>query len=526
MKKTFTLLMLALVSSVAMATDYKDKLRVSINGSETKQDAVISVEENNGKYDLQLKNFVMVLGENEMPVGNIVLSNLDGVTKGDITVIKTVQNITIVPGDLPDVQFWAGPNLGEVPVDLTAEICGDKLYASIDIDMNKMLGQIIKVIFGTRGFQIENSDFEKFHTASVTNPNNTEEIITSDEPDNWHSFMSATNDGLAASLAWMAVSTPHAFASDITRPGSEGSKSLLVTSAKVLGFIVANGTVTTGRINAGSISADNTANHSYSDMSMTDTDVNGDAFYSIIKGRPDSLVAWVKFKQATPDANNPYATIRAVITDGTYYQDPEDQEYTNVVAVAANPQIESNDFAWQRLAIPFEYTDNAATLAQKIIHVTASTNANPGKGSIDSLYIDDMSLVYNCGISEVKISGIPVSGFSAGKYDYDITASSSDITANDIEVTATGVGTIIEKDIENDENRAKITITATSNDLLESKQYVINVDKQNSIDNAVAEKATVKSIYNIEGVKVNEMLPGNIYVVKYSDGKVVKVFNK
>lgn len=526
MKKTFTLFMLVLASSVAMAADYKDKLRVSINGIETAQEDVISVNENNGKYDLQLKNFIMVMGENQMPVGNIILTDLDGVTKGNITVIKAKREITITEGDIPGIPYWLGPSLKTVPVDLTAELCSDKLYASINIDMSQKLGQVIAVTFGTRGFQIENSDFEKFHTASVTNPSDAEDIRTSDEPDNWHSFMSATNDGLAATIAWIAVSTPHAFASDITRPGSEGSKSLLVTSAKIFGFIVANGTVTTGRINAGSMAADNTANHSYSDISMTDTDVNGDAFYSIIKGRPDSLVAWVKFKQATPDANNPYATIRAVITDGTYYQDPEDKEYTNVVAVAANPQIESNDFAWQRLAIPFEYTDNAATLAQKVIHITASTNANPGKGSLDSLYIDDMSLVYNCGVSEVKINGIPVGDFSSGKYDYDITAGTSDITANDIEVTATGAGTIIEKDIENDENRAKITITATSNDLLESKQYVINVDKQNSIDNAVAERTTVKSIYNIEGIKVNEMLPGNIYVVKYSNGKVVKVFNK
>lgn len=518
--------MLVLVSSAAMATEYKDKLRVSINGSETKQDAIISVEEDNGKYNLQLKNFIMVAEGNEMPVGNIVINNADGVTKGDITVIKTVQNITIEPGDLPGVMMWFGPELNQVPVDLTAEICGDKLYASIDIDMSSALGQVIKVIFGTRGFQIENSDFEKFHTASVTNPSDENDVRTSDEPDYWHSFMSASNDGLAANMAWMAISTPHAFASNVTRPGSEGSKSLLVASAKVMGLIVANGTVTTGRINAGSITAANKANHSYSDMSVTDTDANGDAFYSIIKGRPDSLTVWVKFKQGTPDASNPYATIRAVITDGTYYQDPEDKDYTNVVAVAKYPTIESNDFEWQRLSVPFEYTDNAANIAHKVIHVTASTNANAGKGSIDSLYIDDLSLVYNCGVSDVKVGGVSVSGFSADKYEYDISSDVADITAGNIEVTTTGAGTIIEKNIENDANRAKITITATSNDLLESKKYVINVDKQNGIDSAATEKATVKSIYNIEGVKVNEMLPGNIYVVKYSDGKVVKVFSK
>lgn len=89
-------------------------------------------------------------------------------------------------------------------------------------------------------------------------------------------------------------------------------------------FAIANGTITTGRINTGSMTAADPSNHSWLDLSRTDVDANGDPFHAILNGQPDSIAAWVKFKQNKPVADFPYATISAVITDGTYYQDPED----------------------------------------------------------------------------------------------------------------------------------------------------------------------------------------------------------
>lgn len=193
-----------------------------------------------------------------------------------------------------------------------------------------------------------------------------------------------------------------------------------------------------------------------------------------------------------------------------------------------NNTIESNGFVWQRLAIPFEYTANASTLTPKVIHVTASTNATPGKGSIDSLFIDDMSLVYNCGVSEVKVKGVSVPNFSEGQYEYNVKVAYTSLTADDVVVTATGAGTIVEKSIENTESGATVTIKATSNDMLEIKTYTVNVekDKTNGITPDTVIESEIKDIYTIEGIKVTEMLPGNIYVVKYSDGKIKKVIKK
>ena len=56
-------------------------------------------------------------------------------------------------------------------------------------------------------------------------------------------------------------------------------------------------------------------------------------------GTPDSLAVWVKFIQGTPQETHPYATISTVITDGTYYQEPCDKEYANILGVARNSKI-------------------------------------------------------------------------------------------------------------------------------------------------------------------------------------------
>ena len=473
MKKIFTLMMLAASTAGAMATDYSDQLVVVMNGEEiANKQSTISVEQNEDKtYKLSINNFVLTPGMN---VGNIVVDNVKGVDGNGATYLATNQTIQITPGDLEGVgeKDWMGPGLGDVPVEVKAEVRGDKLTANIDISMQMGDSPLtINVNFGS-GYQIKNSGFEEFHKANLYAADGETVTTSSDEPNNWHSFMSSTSNGMPFPvLTWMAVNTPHTFISNDVRPGSDGQSSLLLTSSSVIGEIIANGTVTTGRINAGSMDAADTKNNSYSDITMTDVDANGDPFYSKLNARPDSLIVWVKFKQTDPSEEYPYATIKAVVTDGTYFQDPEDKEYTNVLARAVNNTIESNGFVWQRLAIPFEYTANASTLTPKVIHVTASTNATPGKGSIDSLFIDDMLLVYNCGVSEVKVKGVSVPNFSEGQYEYNVKVAYTSLTADDVVVTATGAGTIVEKSIENTENGATVTIKATSNDMLEIKTY-------------------------------------------------------
>ncbi len=154
----------------------------------------------------------------------------------------------------------------------------------------------------------------------------------------------------------------------------------------------ANGTMTTGRFHAGSMSAANTANNSTIGLcSDKDKDGNGDPLHPIFTTKPDAMTVWVKFKGNVKDHPNEQPRL-FLLTDKV--QDPEKDDYKkNVIARAANAQIKSNNFAWQELNIPFEYANKNTP---KGVLVTISTNAEAGKASsdkknLDVIYVDDIA---------------------------------------------------------------------------------------------------------------------------------------
>lgn len=521
MRKIFTLIAMLAGTMAAMATDYTDKLVVTINGMPTTpSDNTITVDaQTDGTYTLQLKNFILTLSGEPMPVGTINVTGVKATQNGASTLLTSSQNILIVDGDLPGIPMWIGKDLGPVPVNVSADMRDNHLYALITIGF---MGMNIDVTFGDV-YQMANSGFEFFHTATSGN-------YTSDEPDQWHSFMSA-----AGMLAGIVGMVPHTFISDVVRPGSYGSHSVLVKSGLALGSIVANGTLTNGRLNAGGFTAEDTKNNACIDMTITDLDANGDPFYTNFCGNPDSLVVWVKFTQETPQAEHPYATVTAAITDGSYYQEPCDKDYTDIlVGRAANATIESKDGAWQRLSVPFDYasyTDKAA----KTILVTYSTNADPGQGTgADELYVDDMQMVYNCAATAVTVKGTPVEGFGKAEdntYEVLIDGESADVETGDIVVETDGKGArvLMDKvDVDCIGGGSDVTITVMSEDLKHSNTYVIKTRnaKYAGINNASVNaggRAEVKAFYNMNGQMVKSPVKGGVYVVKYTNGKTAKV---
>lgn len=284
--------------------------------------------------------------------------------------------------------------------------------------------------------------------------------------------------------------------------------------------------MTTGRLNAGSAFATNAANHSSLDMSVTDKDGNGDPFYTVMKGKPDSLDVYVKFKQGTPNKDYPNATVSAAITDGTYYQEPTDKTYTNILATAKNATIETNDFAWQKLTIPFDYASYSKNNASgKAILVTISTNATPGKGSLDTLYVDDISMVYNAKLASLKFKGADVSGFSKDVYSYDLSSQSS-VSADDITAEADGEGAYVTKTVTTTEGKTTAVVSVYSNDLTSVGKYTLNITVPSGItDITDAAGETVKKIYNAAGQQVSVLSKG-INIIRYSNGKTVKVLKK
>lgn len=540
MKRFFTSLLATAAFAVSsMATDYKDIMNVSIDGNlSTPTENTISVEKTDDSgYTLSLKNFVLYMSSGDqvypMPVGTIVLENVEAVTNGDVTTLKTSQDIEIAEGDDPTYEgLWIGPGLSAqgdlIPVNMTGEIRGDKFYTVININFMEMN---IDVVFGNGGYQIENSGFENFHTATYVDGKNK---YTSDEPNAWHSFNSGIATGTASFLTKYALQNGNTSVSDDVRPGSTGTKSVAIKSSIVMGFQSANGTMTTGRLQAGSITATDAANCSFLDMSSTDTDGNGDPFYTVLNGRPDALSVWVKYKQGQVNEQYPYATVSAVITDGTRYQDPEDKAYTNVVAKAQDKTIESKGFEWQNLVIPFDYTSYASNDAQaKALLVTISTNAQPGVGSSDAenpdmIIVDDISLVYNSHLASLKVKGTEVEGFDKNVLSYDLKGEGA-VSVDDIEAVSDGQGAYVTKAVEGTDKGVKVTITVTSNDLKTTNVYTLNIEGATTTGINKVETTTGKgtaAIYNVNGQRVDNMSQKGLYIIRQADGKTVKVLKK
>jgi PKD repeat protein len=216
--------------------------------------------------------------------------------------------------------------------------------------------------------QIGNSNFEAWEST-------TSEIA---EPVNWNSFKTASG-------TWNSFGGQQMNRSTSVRPGSTGIYSSRIW-ARNAGFgVVAQGNMTLGRIEMGSTTASSSSNYNYS---STGSGTYSEAFTD----RPDSVVVWVRYKPANTGAGH-LARISTVIHNNTNnYKDPNDVAGANTIATAILnfPYSGGN---WQRLSIPFTYVGTPANAA--FILTTIATNNIPGGGTVnDSLYIDDMELVY------------------------------------------------------------------------------------------------------------------------------------
>ena len=470
MRKLSTLFCAVLMTLSAMATDYKGNLTVSINGEGSTQPATISIVENAGKYNLSILNFMLGEGESVLPVGNIVIENVTGAVAGNLTTLYVNKNITIQKGNVAGIadDAWLGPMLGEVPVKMSSSFnTNGFLGVNIDIDMVSTLGQVIKVTFENVGnhFQMPNSDFETWSDKNKA-------------PRHWHGF-----ESVIGSLSDRAYSETKLVSSNNVRPGSKGVTSAVVTSTKVF-TVIANGTMTNGRLAAGSMWATNSANHSETNLSSTDVDANGDPFATPMYAKPDSVKFWMRFTQAKAQARDPLAAFNAVITDGTYYQDPEDKNstYNNKVAVAAPNKADMTVGDWRLVSCPFDYASYATNGAEaKAILLTVSTNATPGKGSYsngvaDSVYVDDLELVYNAGIKSISFKGQALD-LATIQTTGIVLAADEAVSAADFEVVKEGEDAKVTKLVEATADGYVAVITAVSADLKTQVAYEINIKK-------------------------------------------------
>ena len=218
--------------------------------------------------------------------------------------------------------------------------------------------------------QIGNSDMELWENVGAP----------TEEPNNWSSFK--TGSGNFANFANKQIER-----SSNVRAGATGTYAARIWSTSVLG-IVANGTMTCGRVNMGSTTPSNPANYNYSQT-------NDDQFSEVCTTIPDSLVFWAKYTQA--GGGNQTARVHALVHDAYDAHDPIDANSQSHVIATAELNYSPTNGQWVRFSVPFVPTANPG-LVPAFILTTFATNSTPGGGAAnDEVLLDDISLVYNGG---------------------------------------------------------------------------------------------------------------------------------
>lgn len=284
---------------------------------------------------------------------------------------------------------------------------------------------------GNAQYQLQNAGFEEWETVTYGKK-------SGEEPVNWNSFLDGTGN-------WKSTAgySQVAKASEV-RPGSTGSYSAKINARKVLS-VIAQGNLTTGCVNMGSINAiDASGNYNY-------TDVDTEGKHQEFTGLPDAMHVWVKFSGSNGKA------VTILHTAG-YYQDPYSAKNADAsvkkIAEASNTTIASSS-DWQELTIPFTYDVTDGTRPAYAL-VSFATNSTAGKGSAsDYMYIDDLEYLYYHSLTDLKYDGATVAGFDENTLSYDLSSVTYD--AAKLSYTKKGQGATVETSY--NETTAVLTIT-------------------------------------------------------------------
>ena len=320
---------------------------------------------------------------NGVSLGNIVLPNITMTEDGRFTIKETTLYLAVLLNLRATINILESYTDAETGVTYTSRATNNHAEIVLKIAEPVTLSEPIIVCFAgdavrSKNYALPNGGFEG--------------AWTNNEPAGWHSFNTATGP-----LANLIRSTTQFVPSNEVRPGSNGKNSAVIASRSLFG-VNANGNCTNGQIYAGAMKAtDATANYNFSDPDS--------AYNTPFHGRPDSIVFWAKYIPGDRNAanENNKARLNAVITTNAHYQDPENNpEKYNDVRLAAGfvNYSAAADFGWQRIAVPFVY--DPANLAKEPAYIltTFTTNQVPGGGNYpDSVYIDDVELIYNNDIS-------------------------------------------------------------------------------------------------------------------------------
>jgi len=430
MKKTILTLCMALAAMLtlnAAVTTYSGTTIVTAYGStQSSMEGGVSVTTGDNGLD-EIKFVVAPFSINNLLFESVPRATADGIT------VYSAEREVVIGFEAPTRAI------------LLARIVDGMMTANVNLPEKN-----ITIYFDNVGdhFQLPNSDMEAW-----TNENG--------EPDRWHGFKTAGGSFASTSAGLVKLEQ-----SNDVRSGATGH-SAVMTANSAFG-VVANGTMTNGRLMAGSIFATDTKNHAEMDKANGTED-----FYMPLYAKPDKFNVWLKYTQGTTNANNK-ANVSVKTFDGTYYQEPTDKTYTNLSGSIVGGSIAACD--WTHFSFDFDYDSYAANGASsEAIFVTFSTNGNPGEGSKnDALYVDDMELVYLGNMTDLRYQGVTINGWNPAVTTYNIETTGMP-NLDDFTATIEGASAVVTKSMDqNADGSYRIAICVVSGDLQNATCYLIN----------------------------------------------------
>lgn len=279
-------------------------------------------------------------------------------------------------------------------------------------------------------YQVRNGGFEKW--------------AASNEPGfGWNSFPSAV--GNMAQMGKGMSPNPEKVEG---RNGGSAVK-LISKYAGTMGIGAnANGNLTTGIVNMGSMTPTDASNHNF-----TDTEKAG--HFLIIAGQPDGVEFYTKYKKGQSDQNDEYSGhAQFIIHDKYNYRDPEvSEELEHKIGSCGVDIEESEDWVCNTGTFSYDWEKDDAAATTKYLLINFTTNQIPGGSKGDELIIDDVRLIYNSELATAQFNGEALT-FTEGAancdalYDEDALTLTSNGRAATIETSyddATAVLTITVK---------------------------------------------------------------------------------
>lgn len=248
--------------------------------------------------------------------------------------------------------------------------------------------------------QIPNSDFEQWNNIGTKN----------EEPVQWHSFKTST--GPFHYLLMQQVERH-----DATRPGSKGNYSARIFSRSIVG-ITANGNITNGRLNAGSMFPAGKSNNNFTQRNSE--------FCTEIKNVPDSLTVWVCLRTKNPES---YGRLMSYVHgDADFVCFTGGWEPYEMISAQVEYEFlrtsSKDEMIWKRVSLPFKHYRDLCKEPRYIL-TSFTTNKYPGDGDAgDEMFVDDMYLVYNPSL-EAEIANVESGRINAVEIEYVISGTMS-----------------------------------------------------------------------------------------------------